>query len=136
MKTLEVSEKVVDSCLPALKFVPNWFDTNILFVSNQSGANFNDDRQVSTTLLDTSWVLYWSAWNAWKTKFLEKPDDVVISNDDIIIVNKDSDNVTFFSNDIGLVNVDLNNVRLDDVSFDNDGPEIIIHARFNAWYNR
>ena len=71
-----------------------------------------------------------------KTKFLEKPDDVVISNDDIIIVNKDSDNVTFFSNDIGLVNVDLNNVRLDDVSFDNYGPEIIIHARFNAWYNR
>ena len=136
MKTQEVSEKVVDSCLPALKFVPNWFDTNILFVSNQSGTNFNDDRQVSTTLSDTSWVLYWSAWNAWKTKFLEKPDDVVISNDDIIIVNKDSDNVTFFSNDIGLVNVDLNNVRLDDVSFDNDGPEIIIHARFNAWYNR
>ena len=54
MKTLEVSEKVVDSCLPALKFVPNWFDTNILFVSNQSGTNFNDDWQASTTLSDTS----------------------------------------------------------------------------------
>ena len=131
-----MSNKVADSCLPALKFVPNWFDTNILFVSNQSGINFNDGRQASTTLSDTSWVLHWSAWNAWKTKFLEKRDDVVISNDDIVIVNTDSDNVTFFSNDIGLVNVDLNNVRLDGVSFDNDGPESIIHPRFNASYNR
>ena len=37
---------------------------------------------------------------------------------------------------MGLVTVDLNNVSLDDVSFDNDGPETIIHARFNARCNR
>ena len=53
-KTQEVSDKVADACLPALKFVPDWFDTNILFVSNQSGTNFNAGRQASTTLSGTS----------------------------------------------------------------------------------
>ena len=53
-KTQDVSDKVVDACLPSLKFIPDWFDTNKIFVSNQLGTNFNAGRQESATLLDTS----------------------------------------------------------------------------------
>ena len=31
---------------------------------------------------------------------------------------------------MGILNVGLNNINLDDVSFDEDGPETIFHVRF------
>ena len=63
-------------------------------------------------------------------------DNAVFFNDDIVFVNAYSVNVTFFSDDIGLAMVDLNDVSLDDDNFDNDDPEIIIHVRFMAGCNR
>ena len=37
---------------------------------------------------------------------------------------------------MGIPSVDLNNVNFDDVNFDGDDPEIIIHVRPVAWCNR
>ena len=48
---------------------------------------------------------------------------VVFSNDDIIFVNVDPDNGTFFSDDMGLNLIYLNNINLDDDSFDGYDPE-------------
>ena len=59
----------------------------------------------------------------------------MVSND-IFLVNADSDKVTFFSDDMVLVNVDCNNVSLDDVNFDNDDPETMIHIRLMTWCDR
>ena len=57
---------------------------------------------------------------------LEKLDNVVFSNDDIVFAYEYSD-VTFFSDDMGLnVYSNLNNINLDDDNFDDDDPEIII----------
>ena len=39
----------------------------------------------------------------------------------------------FFSDDMGPINVDLNNVIHDDDSFNDDDPETIIHVSFSAW---
>ena len=61
------------------------------------------------------------------------------ANDDIIFVNEDSDNVTFFSDrylDTGILSVDLNNVILENVNFDEYDPETIIYVRLMAWCNR
>ena len=57
-------------------------------------------------------------------------------NDDIVFVNADSDNVTFFSGDVGLVNEDLNKFSLDGVNFGDDDLETIIFVRLMAWFNR
>ena len=75
-------------------------------------------------------------------KILEDLDNTVFFNDNI--VNADSDNITFFSDGGGLVNVDLNNVNhnnvTDDDNFhdddDDDDTETIIHVRDMAWCNR
>ena len=48
--------------------------------------------------------------------------------------NADSHNVTFFSDDMALANVDFNNVSLDDDNFDDRNLEI--YATFVAWCNR
>ena len=49
---------------------------------------------------------------------IQKPGDVVLSNDDAVFVNKDFDKVTFFSDEVGILNVDLKNINLHDVNFD------------------
>ena len=35
-----------------------------------------------------------------------------------------------------ILSIDLNNINLDDVNFDRDDLETIIHVRLMAWHNR
>ena len=37
---------------------------------------------------------------------------------------------------MGILSIDLNNINLDDVNFDRDDLETIIHVRLMAWHNR
>ena len=46
------------------------------------------------------------------------------------------DVVTFFSNDIGVNSINLNNVNLYDDDFDNCDSETINHVRLIPWYKR
>ena len=47
-------------------------------------------------------------------KMIEKLDDVLFSNDDIVFVNEDSDNVIIFSDELGLNTIYVNDDNLDD----------------------
>ena len=51
------------------------------------------------------------------------------------ILNEDSNNVTFFDDEIGILSVDLDKINLDDVNFDEDYPKTSIHVRLLAWHN-
>ena len=48
----------------------------------------------------------------------------------------DYDFVKFFSDDMGLNAINLNNIILEDDNFDEDDPETIIHVRLMACHNR
>ena len=37
---------------------------------------------------------------------------------------------------MGIINVDLNNIILDHINFDEGDPETMIHVRLMAWRNR
>ena len=50
--------------------------------------------------------------------------------------DEDSGNVTFSSDELGVLTIDLNNINLDDINFDEDDSETIIHVRIMAWHNR
>ena len=67
---------------------------------------------------------------------LQKLDDIIFFNDDIVFVNTDSHNVTFFSDTVGLNTIDINNINLNDDNFDENDPETIIHFRHMARCNR
>ena len=54
---------------------------------------------------------------------IKKLDDDLFSNYEIIFVNQDSNYATFFSDEVGILSVDLNNFNLDDVNFDEDDPD-------------
>ena len=70
------------------------------------------------------------------SKMIKNLDDDFFSNYDIIFVNENCNNVTFFDDEMGFLSVDLNNINLDDVNFDKDDPAAIIHVRIMAWRNR
>ena len=69
-------------------------------------------------------------------KMIKNLNDDLLSNDDIIFGNEDSNSVTLLSDEMGCLSVDLNNINLDDVNFDEEDPETIIHDRLLAWCNR
>ena len=67
-------------------------------------------KAVDVFLTTLKFVPDWFVTN----KMLEKLGDVVFSKDDIVFVYENSDNVTFFSDDVGLNNMYLNYINLDD----------------------
>ena len=83
------------------------------------------DEAVDACLPALKFVSDWSVTN----KMIEKHDNVVFSNGDIIFLDTDSDNATFFSDDIILNTIDLNEINHHGVNFD---PETIIHVRLTA----
>ena len=50
--------------------------------------------------------------------------------------DEDSGDVTFSSNKMGILSVDPNNNNIDDINFDENDPETIIHVRLLAWCNK
>ena len=52
----------------------------------------------------------------------------------ILYFNEDSDNVVFTCNEMGIFNIDLNNIIFDDTNYDEDDPDAIIPVRLLAWY--
>ena len=43
--------------------------------------------------------------------------------------NEDTGNATFLGSELGILFEDLSNINLDDVNFDKDDPETVIHVR-------
>ena len=51
-------------------------------------------------------------------------------------IDKDSNHVTFLKNEIGIISVDLYNIDLDDINFNEWDPKTTIHAILMDWCNR
>ena len=90
------------------------------------------DKTVDAFMSALKFVPDWFVTN----KVIEKLDNAVFSNDDIVSGELDSEIVTFFSNNVGLNIINLNNDNLDHDKFDAYDPETINHIRLTAWYNR
>ena len=59
---------------------------------------------------------------------IKRLDNAVFANNNIVFFDKDSGNVTFSNDEMGILSVDFNNINIDDVNFDEDDPETIIHV--------
>ena len=55
------------------------------------------------------------------------------ADENILYFNEDSGNVIFSCNEMGILNIDLNNINLDN-NFDEDDPDTVILIRLLAWY--
>ena len=89
------------------------------------------DKVVDLYLLALKFVPDWFV----TSKMIEKVDNSGFCNDDLFFGDIDYD-VTLFSNDIGLISINHNNISLDDDNFEDYDPETINHVRVMTWYNR
>ena len=69
-----------------------------------------------------------------KNEMLKKLANVVFSNDDVDL-NDIDDIVAFFSDSMGLVATDVNNINFDDDTFGEFDPINIVFVRLTAWCN-
>ena len=65
------------------------------------------------------------------SKMIKKLFTALYADKNILYFNEDSGNVVFNYNEMGILNIDLNNVNLDN-NFDEDDPDIIILIRLLA----
>ena len=66
------------------------------------------------------------------SKMIKKLYTVLYADENILYFNKDSD-VVFNGNGMGILNIDLNNINLDN-NFDEDDPHTIVLIRLLAWH--
>ena len=123
-KNQKMCEKAVDICVQ--KFFLKKKYINVVSINISLKKYVKKLFCLSTNIRICSWWLV-------KNKMLEKRDDVVFANDDIVFINWDYDNVSCFGDDMALVNINVNNVSLDDDNFDDDDPKTVIHVRIMAW---
>ena len=60
------------------------------------------------------------------SKMIKNPFAVLYTGELILYFNEDSGNVMFSCNGMGILNIDLNDINLDN-NFDEHGPDTIIH---------
>ena len=67
------------------------------------------------------------------SKMIKKPFTALYADENILYFDEDSGNVVFNCNGMGILNIDLNNINLDN-HFDEDNRDTIILVRLLAWY--
>ena len=70
------------------------------------------DKVVDDFLQASKFVPDWFVTN----KMIKRLHNVLFSNNDILFFDEGSGNVTFSSDEMGILSVDLNNINLDDVN--------------------
>ena len=64
---------------------------------------------------------------------IKKSFTALYADENKLYVNEDSGNAVFNCNGIGILNIDLNNINLDN-NFGEDDPDTIIFTRLLAWH--
>ena len=68
------------------------------------------------------------------TKMIKKLLNALYADNNMLYFNEDFGNVAFSCNEMGILNIDLNNISHDDTNYNEDDPETIIHIRLLAWH--
>ena len=86
------------------------------------------DQAVHDFLLVLKFVLDWFV----TSKMIQKLQTALFADDHILLFDEDSGTYRFSSDETGSLSIVLNNITLDEVNFDEDDPETIIHIRLMA----
>ena len=89
------------------------------------------DETVNDSLTALKLILYWFV----TSKMIKKLFTALYADENILYCNEDSTDAVFHSKEMGIVNIDLNNINLDD-NFDEEDPDTIILIRLLAWHSK
>ena len=124
-KSQEICDKAVKRCFFAFDSIPDWYKTQemfdifisflIAYYLDKNKTQKRYDEAVADCLAVLKFIPDWFV----ASKMLEKLDNALHANDDILLHNK-----------ILIKSYDTNN------NFDEDDPDIIIHVRLLAWCSK
>ena len=157
-KAQKMSNKAVDTRPPAIKYVPKCYKTQemcnkadhkcllhlILFLIKKYVAflivccpdKYKTQRMCDKAVDDCLAALkFISEWFV-TSKRIKIFFTALHADDNILYFNEDSDNAVFSCNEMGILNINLNNINLDDTNYHEDSPETIIHIRRLAWQSK
>ena len=97
----------------------------IVFFPDQYQAQIICDNAVDDSLAAMKLIHDWFV----TSKMIKKPFNALYTEKNILCFNEDSCNVVFNCNGMGILNIDLNNINLDN-NFDEDDPDTIILIKF------
>ena len=83
------------------------------------------DESLTTLKLIPDWFV--------TSKMIKELFTVLQVDENILYFNEDSGNIVFSCNKMGVLNIDLNNINLDN-NFDEDDPDTIIRIRLLVWH--
>ena len=70
-----------------------------------------------------------------QVKWLKKLYTALYADDGFLFFDEDSGDVTFCSDEIGILSVNFDSVNFDN-NFDNDDPDTTIFVRFLVWHSK
>ena len=88
------------------------------------------DEAVYGYLAALKFVLDWFV----TSKIIKKLRTALYADENIHNFNEYFSNAAFSCNEMGIIDIDLNNINLDDSNYDEDGSKTIIHIRHLAWH--
>ena len=88
------------------------------------------DKAVDDCLAASKFVSDWFVTN----NMIKKLFTALHADENILYFNEDSSNFLFSSNEMRILNIDLNNINLDDINYEEDDPDAIILIRRLTWY--
>ena len=83
------------------------------------------DNSLATWKLILNWFV--------TSRMIKNLFTALYADENILYFNEDSGNVVFNCNEMGIFNIDLNNINLDN-NFDEEDPDTIILIRFLVWH--
>ena len=105
----------------------------IVYCSNRNKTQRMCDESVDDCLEALKFVPDWFV----TSKMLEKINNALLAHDDMFFFNKDFHKVTFITNQINVLAVDLNKINFgNDNNFDEDDSDTNIHARLLVWHSK
>ena len=139
-KTQEMGDKAVDKCPFVFDFFPDWCKTReicdkVVF-ENRFKLKYCHDRhktqEICNKVVDDFLPVLKFVPHLFPTgKMIKKFITALYAGDSILHFNEYSGNAIFTYNGMGILSMDLNNIKLDDTNYDGDDPETIIHVRLS-----
>ena len=87
------------------------------------------DEAVDDFLAASTFIPDWFA----TSKMINNRFTALYADENILYFNEDCGNAIFSCNEMGILNIDLNDINFDDTNYNEDDPETIIHIRLFAW---
>ena len=130
-------EKAAQRCFFVINFIPNQYKSQEIcdrvvsedpFFVVYCPDKYKTQRMYDEAVDDSLAALKLVSNFFVTSKMIKKLFSALCTDENILYFNEDSGNVVFSYNEMGIHNIDLNNINLDN-NFDEDDLDTIIHTR-------